>query len=68
MNMCTLSIPLGYGGLIPQGPEGSIPLDPLWRGLILKCIKKVSIMDRINVLYLGKVYCTNVDPLNFLNV
>ena len=25
--MCTLSIPLGYGGLIPQGPGGSIPLD-----------------------------------------
>ena len=26
-HMCTLSIPLGYGGLIPQGPGGSIPLD-----------------------------------------
>ena len=28
----------------------------------LNLIKKVSIMDKINVFYVDKVYCKNVDP------
>ena len=31
-------------------------------GGILNLIKKVSIMDKINVFYVDKVYCKNVDP------